>query len=44
MYDAMYNMAVAEDNIWPEKYKVEGTPTLHPKRHPKQASQASGKG
>ncbi len=36
MYDAMYNMALAEDNIWPEKYKVEGSPTLHqfPREHP----------
>lgn len=45
MMDALYNMAMAEDSICPEKYKVEGTPTLHefpqeqahPNRDPKLA-------
>ena len=28
MWDAMYNLLVAEDSISPEKYVVEGYPTI----------------
>ena len=36
MYDALYELAVAEDNIWPEKYRVEGYPPIRdfPAQHP----------
>ena len=36
MYDALHALALAEDNIWPEKYKVEGYPAVHafPVDHP----------
>ena len=36
MYTAMLNMALAEESIQPEKYKVEDYPTLHefPPEHP----------
>ena len=36
MYDALYNLALAEDSIRPEKYQVEGYPaiTAFPAVHP----------
>ena len=37
-YDEMYNLAMTEDSIKPEKYIVEGYPPIHkfPPRHPNQ--------
>lgn len=36
MYDALYKLSVAEDNISPEKYRVEGYPQIRdfPAQHP----------
>ena len=36
MYDALHNLALAEDSIWPEKYQLESTPPMHafPLEHP----------
>ena len=36
MYDALHALALAEDSIWPEKYRVEGYPTIRsfPSQHP----------
>ena len=36
MYAALYELAVAEDNLWPEKYVVEGLPRIRdfPAQHP----------
>ena len=38
MFDALYNLAVADDTISPDKFKVEGRPPLHnfPPHHPNQ--------
>lgn len=36
MYDSLYNLCLADDNIYPEKYVVEGNPPMNafPKAHP----------
>lgn len=36
MYDALHNLALAEDSIWPEKYQLESTPPMRafPLEHP----------
>lgn len=36
MYEALYALALAEDSIWPEKYRVEGYPNIFdfPSQHP----------
>ena len=36
MYDSLYNLIQAEDNIRPEKYIVNGYPQIHefPDQHP----------
>ena len=41
MYDALYAIALAEDSIWPEKYRVEGYPTIleFPSQHPNRVQQ-----
>lgn len=41
MYSALYNLAVAEDNVWPEKYRVEGYPQIRdfPPQHPNKRQQ-----
>ena len=41
MYDALYALALAEDTIWPEKYRVEGNPPMNefPSSHPNKRRQ-----
>ena len=36
MYAALYELAVAEDNLWPEKFVVEDSPRIRefPAQHP----------
>ena len=36
MYSALYELSVAEDSIWPEKYIIEGYPPVRdfPAQHP----------
>ena len=36
MYAALYELSVADDNIWPEKYLVEDYPRIRdfPAQHP----------
>ena len=36
VYDSLYNLCLADDNIYPEKYVVEGNPPMHdfPSAHP----------
>ena len=36
MYNALHTLAIEEDTIWPEKYRVEGHPRIRdfPEQHP----------
>jgi hypothetical protein len=40
MFDALYNLAVADDIISPDKYEVKGRPAIHsfPLVHPNRAT------
>jgi len=45
VYDSLYNLAMAEDSINPEKYRVEGYPPMHafPEFHPNRVNPVGNK-